>query len=354
MYEDLTTKVERELAILLGKVTHHLHPKIVNYIINANRDFKPEFQRYSNPEIRSEEFLFDGSDCIFPGVRRPINKETIGAKWKNNIYQDGTILNDNTYPRHIWSFIKSGKAYSSNSWKSTGLNAFELAHIFGHKADETHLEKKSFSQFYETKNPYSLFTSASNVVLIPKGLAKPTDKLESIKLCYYQRHIDLYGEKFYHISGFRRELLPTWYNEINWLEPILPKDWKEKIDMVLEYRSRHLRSKYGGVLHTEISTNNSKVNKQTITNTQSVIDHSATRFFVNEKIYKSLISKPRAEYILKVIPNNGKHPKGFYKIPNDLIIKYIEEKRVAYNWKKNKSFHQDGIPRDFINYFIYQ
>ena len=163
MYPDLTKKVEKPLAILLGSASHHLHPDIVHYISNANLKFKEEFQLHSHERLNNQEFLFEGSDCVFPGVRRPINKETSGRKWKNNIYEDGTILNDNTYPRHIWSFLVCGKAYSSNSWKNTGLNAFELAHIFGHKTDETDLEKSSFEKFDENKNPYALFTSASNV-----------------------------------------------------------------------------------------------------------------------------------------------------------------------------------------------
>ena len=62
--------------------------------------------------------------------------------------------------------------------EKSGLDAFELAHIFGHKIDEKTLEKQMFQIFDETKKPYSLFTSASNVVLIPKGLAKPTDKMD--------------------------------------------------------------------------------------------------------------------------------------------------------------------------------
>ena len=248
MYKNYAFRIERELAIILGSVSHHLHPDIIEYIKYKNKEFKSEFKSYSHPNLNVEDFLFDGSDCLFPGLRRPVNKEKTGKKWKNNINKiDGTIFNDNTYPRHIWSFLTVNKSYSSSSWKESLLNEFELAHIFGHKVDEIDLEKRAFNKFNSDRNPYSLFTSASNVVLIPKGLAKPTDKLETIKLCYYQRHIELYGENFYNMSGFKKdEMIPEWYNEIVWLEPELPKDWKLRVDKLLKYRSKHLELKYQG------------------------------------------------------------------------------------------------------------
>lgn len=248
MYKDYTHRVEKELAIMLASVSHHLHPEIVEYIKNKNLEFKNEFKSYSHANLNVEEFLFDGSDCLFPGTRRPVNKEKTNKNWKNKINEiDGTIFNDNTYPRHVWSFLSLNKSYSSDSWKESGLNAFELAHIFGHKTDETDLERRIFKKFNSDRNPYSLFTSASNVVLIPKGLTKPTDKLESIKFCYYYRHIELYGENFYSMSDFKNDMVPEWYNDLMWLEPELPKGWKLKIESLLEYRSRHLELKYKGV-----------------------------------------------------------------------------------------------------------
>lgn len=258
MYNDYTYRVEKELAMMLASVSHHLHPEIVSYIKNKNLEFKSEFESYSHPKLNIEDFLFDGSDCLFPGLRRPVNKEKTTKKWKNNINEiDGTIFNDNTYPRHVWSFLTLNKSYSSTTWKESGLNAFELAHIFGHKIDETDLEKRVFDKFNINRNPYSLFTSASNVVLIPKGLTKPTDKLESIKLCYYRRHIELYGENFYNMSGFKNEMVPEWYNEIIWLDPILPKEWKLKIENLLDYRSKHLELKYQGFV--SVRTSNKEV-----------------------------------------------------------------------------------------------
>ena len=84
------------------------------------------------------------------------------------------------------------------------------------------------------------------------------------------------------------------------------------------------------------------------------VEHSSTRFFVDEKIYRKLISNTQSNFILKVTPNKGRHPRGIYFIPNQVIVNYIEIKRTAYNWLKNKTYHQDGIPKDLKVYFRYR
>lgn len=84
------------------------------------------------------------------------------------------------------------------------------------------------------------------------------------------------------------------------------------------------------------------------------VEHSSTRFFVDEKMYRKLLGNPRSNFILSVTPNKGRHPKGVYSIPNQVIVKYIETKRAAYNWQQNKTYHQDGIPKDLRAYFKYR
>jgi hypothetical protein len=245
-FEDCSKNVEKEIAIALGKVCHHIHPEIIEKIREENRKFKDEFKEICEGWV--DTFLYDGSDCVFPGVRRCINSEKTG-NWKNNINpKDYTILNDNTFPRHIWAFLSMNKAYSGGQngiWDRSGLSKFELAHIFGHKENEKELERKVFKNFYSNKMPYALFTSAANVVLIPNGLMKPTDKFESIKIAFYKRHIDLYGENFYAESSFREEFVPKWYEEIKWLEPVLPEGWEGRINNLLKYRRKFLKNKYG-------------------------------------------------------------------------------------------------------------
>ena len=58
-------------------------------------------------------------------------------------------------------------------------------------------------------------------------------KMESIKLCFYKRHIDLYGQNLRGIKDLKEELLPDWYSEIEWLDPILPLNWKKSIKKLI-------------------------------------------------------------------------------------------------------------------------
>ncbi|WP_375750027.1 hypothetical protein [Vibrio sp. HN007] len=249
-YKDFSSSMERELALLLGRITHHIHPDIVKYISEQNVNFERVFQSISPWNCTSQNFLYPNSDCVFPGFRRPINSEKIG-KWKNNVNTlDGTILNDNTFPRHIWAFLSVNKAYSGGSagmWSSSGLANFELAHVFAHKRAERTLEKEVFKTVDTKTEPYGLFTSASNVVLIPKGFSKPTDQMKSIKVCFYKRHFDLYGDNVIGLGGLDERHFPDWLDDIQWLEPELPKDWKVKIDNLLDYRSRYLTNKYSSI-----------------------------------------------------------------------------------------------------------
>ena len=84
----------------------------------------------------------------------------------------------------------------------------------------------------------------------------------------------------------------------------------------------------------------------------SHLELTRTRFYVDENIYLKL-KESQATYVLHVAPTTGKHPKGTYKIPNNYAISFIETKRQGkgINWKKNQNFHQDGVPRDLVDYF---
>jgi len=246
-FTDLSDSVEKELAFILGKITHHIHPDIVSYITQENINYKDKFQGICPNICDINSFFYPGSDCVFPGFRRPINKEKTG-RWKNNVYKaDGTILNDNTFPRNIWAYLSMNKAYSggaSGMWSASGLDRFELAHVFGHKQDERDLEKKVFIDFNDEQQPYGLFTSASNIVLIPKGYAKPTDHMISIKICFYKRHLELYGNNILGLNNFNDAYVPSWYSDIKWLDPVLPMNWETKINSLLEYREKYLKNKY--------------------------------------------------------------------------------------------------------------
>lgn len=246
MFIDLSEAYQRDLAAILAKITYHIHPAIVSLIEEENTKFRARFDAIKHFSCSSDDFLYDRSDCVFPGFRRPINSEK-RTGWKNNVYDDGTILNDNTFPRHIWAYLAENRAYAGGAagmWSRSGLDKFELAHIFAHKTEERSFEMRMFGSVSDTPEPYGLFTSASNVVLIPKGFAKPTDHMLSIKACFFKRHLELYGNNLTGLDSFNESLLPNWYGEIAWADPILPDDWEKKVRNLLKYRCDYLERKY--------------------------------------------------------------------------------------------------------------
>lgn len=123
-FPDYSSTAEREIAVLLGRVTHHIHPEVCKYITEHNIAFQDKFKSICHRRLKLESFFYKGSDCVFPGVRRPINSEKQG-NWKNKIFElDGTILNDNTYPRHIWAYLAEHKGYSGGEERD--MEAFWL------------------------------------------------------------------------------------------------------------------------------------------------------------------------------------------------------------------------------------
>ena len=90
-------------------------------------------------------------------------------------------------------------------------------------------------------SPCGLFTCASNVVLIPKGLAKPTDQLDAVRRVVIKRHIVLYGEDgLPGLSKFRDKMVPGWYKDLNSNDPVLIPDLDKRLKLLFEYRLKRL------------------------------------------------------------------------------------------------------------------
>ncbi len=236
--ENNVHEFELEICSILAKLSYHIHLEIINRIQVRNIEEYDYFRNLFLNRIEISHYLFDGSACFFPGVRRYVSGFGKRSRY-NDSYQ--AIIDDNTFPRHIWSFLTNGKAYSGPNWRETGLSEFELAHIFTHKESEIESEKEFFGSIQPDIHPYSDFTCACNVTLMPKGMVRPTDNSRTIKASFYMRYIELYGEEsLIGKSGFRRSLAPSWYSELEWNQPWLPSDWRKNTDGLMEYRTKRV------------------------------------------------------------------------------------------------------------------
>jgi len=229
----------KDLAIILASLAYHISPEIVKYIAEKNKKDFTYFEKLFGDKIDIKNYLFNGSDCVFPGIRRFVN----GMKWEKQKYIEEykAITDDNVFPRYIWCFLINGKCYSGQNWKETGLDEFELAHIFSHKESEIFMEKNYFNEIDSNTFPYGEFTSAANVVLLPKGTVRPTDNSTILKSIFYKRYVELYGEDTLNgRKGFIEKNIPEWYSQIKWNEPFLPNNWKINIDNLLDYRKKRI------------------------------------------------------------------------------------------------------------------
>jgi hypothetical protein len=237
----ITNKIkeyEKDICFILANLVYHVHPKVVELIQQKNKEEYEYFKELFSDKVEISHYLFNGSACVFPGVRRYVSGEG-KKKAYNKEYR--AIIDDNTFPRHLWCFLENGKTYNGPNWRDSGLGEFELVHVFTHKESEIEFEKKFFSCVQEELYPYGDFSCACNVALLPKGTVRPTDNSETIKAAFYKRYIDLYGESPLNgRNGFNDSLVPSWYSMLKWNEPPLPVNWKSKIAKLLSYRTERL------------------------------------------------------------------------------------------------------------------
>ena len=229
---------EKDICAILAHLAFQIHPKIVYQIQERNRQEYRFFDDLFTGKIDVQNYLFDGSACVFPGVRRYVSGQ---GKRKSYNAEYKAVIDDNTFPRHLWCFLENGKTYNGPNWRDSGLGAFELAHVFTHKESEIEFEKQFFSYMQDDLNPHGDFSCACNVVMLPKGTVRPTDNSKAIKAAFYMRYIELYGESPLNgRAGFKESLVPDWYSELEWNEPPLPGNWQQNTEDLLQYRTRRL------------------------------------------------------------------------------------------------------------------
>jgi hypothetical protein len=78
---------------------------------------------------------------------------------------------------------------------------------------------------------------------------------------------------------------------------------------------------------------------------------SATRFYIKEADYQELLTSPGTDLHIFVSPNKGKHPRGHYVIPHEVVLNFIQSKRGTPNWDTYSNFMQDVVPSALRDYF---
>ena len=184
-----------ELARAMAPFVRFLDPGIIGAVAEDNQRCGAEWSsRLEALGIDPAIYLWDGSPCVFPGVRRHAGKKEISV-FRQRAAPDGgpsqcLALDDNDYPKHLWAFVFTGK-----SFRKHGPAGYQLAHLFDHKRhgnrwrDELDLPP----EVDEPAPLYGLFTSAANTVYAPGAFLKPTDFSPRLRSLLQRRALQLYG-----------------------------------------------------------------------------------------------------------------------------------------------------------------
>ncbi len=192
---ELPTEEESyHLAKIITKYVKFLNPEIIARIVDENAKLASTFySRLKSKGIDPELYIWDKNSCCFPGVRRYAGSSEIAAHRKRmeiSSVEDAIALDDNDYPKQIWSFIFRDKQFSKY-----GPSGYSLAHLIDHKKEKNRMKDEFIfldNHVFE-KTFYGLYTCASNSVYVPNNLMKPTDFNESIRNLLIRKAESLYG-----------------------------------------------------------------------------------------------------------------------------------------------------------------
>lgn len=182
------------LAKVTTKYVRFLSPEIVKALVDDNENIKKAAWSILEAEgIGPELYLWDKCSCCFPGVRRYAGSDEISGYRKRSEmkeFEDAVKLDDNDFPKQIWSFVFRGAQFCK-----FGPDGYSLAHLVDHKKDKNRMTVEfSFIDGHKYEKPfYGLYTCASNSFFIPNNLMKPTDFNGAIRNLLYRKAESLYG-----------------------------------------------------------------------------------------------------------------------------------------------------------------
>jgi hypothetical protein len=191
---------EANLLALAHVVTHFvrfLHPDIVLGIVEDNSRYDREWQESLRGRgIDPRTYLWERSATTFPGVRRHAGGAEIalfrqGLRADPNEIKGALLLDDNTYPKHLWSFVFRGRPFQKQ-----GPIDYHLAHLVDHKLHKNRWVEELVGPVEEIQGiagRHGLFTSAANMVYVPATFLRPTDFSWVLRNLFQRRAAELYG-----------------------------------------------------------------------------------------------------------------------------------------------------------------
>lgn len=232
-----------ELVKLTARFAKFLHPDIVKKLVeDNNKNWSVWRSHLRLKKINPDIYLWHGSPCAFPGVRRYSGSKEIAYFRKHTDLEDGNIpdalqLDDNDFPKHLWSFAFLGKPFSKY-----GPKGYALAHLADHKDHKNRMYKEFKVIDPDNSTPiYGLYSSPTNIVYLPTSLIRPSDFSPLVRKILIEKAIDLYGS-FCNILPpniqIKEDKSSKWhFSNFEWGEPVGDTNHLQEF---LDYRSKRM------------------------------------------------------------------------------------------------------------------
>lgn len=245
---DGPSKEERHaLARIITKYVRFLHPQIVEVLTKDNVKHASEWaDLLTKCNVDPDQYLWIGSPCCFPGVRRHSGTKEINAFRTRSSEFDGAIaLDDNSYPKQIWSYV-----FRDAGFANFGPDGYQLAHLVDHKDTYGRLAKELVSKSNDAIVAIpGLFSCPTNTAYVPTDFLKPTDFEGSLRNLLQRKAIELYSDVCnplplgIHVSETDDQ---DWnIRDFEWAEPVGTLDY---MDDFLRYRREKMSALFNAKL----------------------------------------------------------------------------------------------------------
>ncbi|MDQ2862827.1 MAG: hypothetical protein M3R50_04085 [Bacteroidota bacterium] len=217
-----------------------ISPASVEEIVGSNNQnleaWKEKFEKIG---VRSDIYLWPDTPVTFPGIRRHVGSGETSVFRKGpkaSMGEHALYLDDNSYPKEIWSFALRHKRFGKKN-----PAGYARAHILDHKDFNTrNIHELEGFQKQDSKNLFAgLYTSVVNAVYSPTIFLKPTDYNIKIRLLLIQIVNKYYGQvcqPLPHQLSFNIKDIPAAWQLENFPQPEVVGDVKN-VDAFLRYRN---------------------------------------------------------------------------------------------------------------------
>jgi hypothetical protein len=239
------------LARALTPLVRFLHPEVVRAVVEDNERHRDAWSAALVARgVDAGRYLWPRSACAFPGVRRHAGKAEIErfrdrAPAKPERPVQAVRIDDNTYAKHLWSYVLRGRPFQQH-----GPVGYELGHLLDHKGYKNRFAMELCGgEALAGCVPFGLYTCASNTVFVPRSLLRPTDHAGALRGLLQRRAVALYGTVCNLVPppvSVQPAAAPGWEaDSFAWAEPVATR---EPVERFLAWRRERVEALLRGDL----------------------------------------------------------------------------------------------------------